>query len=141
MICFYQTIKSIHKNLEDKPRHLRSKGKKFRSEEIKSNENFGIKYQNKSKSSKINETQSIEPCKINKEGILGKSYSEFNGTKLPFTSSKEKLWKLRYEHDYGRNKTLEEKFPRGNYFSKRDVQGKDNDPWSIISPVGKYKNI
>ena len=45
------------------------------------------------------------------------------------------------EYNYDRNKTLVEKFQRGKYFSKRDVQGKDNDPWSIISPVGKYKNI
>ena len=117
------------------------KGKKIKSEEIKSNDNFGIKYQNASNSSKINENQTIEPCKMNKDGILCNRYSEIEGTKLTSTSSDENLWKLRYEHDYSGNKTLEKKFRRGNYFSKRDVEGKDNDPWSIISPVGKYKNI
>ena len=78
---------------------------------------------------------------MNKDGILCNRYSEIEGTKLTSTSSDENLWKLRYEHDYNGNKTLEQRFRRGNYFSKRDVEGKDNDPWSIISPVGKYKHI
>ena len=27
----------------------------------------------------------------------------------------------------------------GKHIFKRDIEGKENDPWSIISPVGKYQ--
>ena len=140
LICFCKATKFIRTNLEDKLRRQKSDVKKLKSKEPKSNDDFGIKYLNESKSSKINVNQSIKPCKVDKEGIICNSYSEIEGNKMSLKSSNERLLKLPNQHYNDRNKTLVEKFRRGKLFSKRDVEGKDNDPWSIISPVGKYKN-
>ena len=85
--------------------------------------------------------EKIRPCHKKNQGIIDcqQDFLVYN-ISTNWMSENETLMKDEDAFDGDRNKIFEEKYAMnkgGKTMFKRDAEAKENDPWSLISPIGK----
>ena len=89
-------------------------------------------------SSTMHSNKSSKSCQEQNDGLVCANDSENSNNSIKFKKTPEKRSAILNDYTIHNESVIIENHEREKTLFKRDVKGKENDPWSIISPVGKY---